>query len=214
MPGLLSAKTVAPKSNNKGTSVGKSPTPFPIFPLALAQPRQPLPGSPGSPVFSSSLPSHSGLLQQTFTGDYYLQVFMSDRRPRDARHCLPARPCWRGSGLLSALMPGSIQTRPPMRRAAVPSFLTSEISPKGKTHGSKESILSSTRVHFFLFSFHSGCRGTSCRTFQEAFGLGYYLHVFAFPLYTEMGDGEGGEFCLETKTLPGPVHKVLFQLPI
>lgn len=67
---------------------------------------------------------------------------------------------------------------------------------------------------FTFFFFHSGCRGTSCRTFQEAFGLGFYLHVFAFPLYTEMGDGEGGEFCLEMKTLPGPVHKVLFQLPI
>lgn len=132
--------------------MGKSPTPFPISPLTLAQPRQPLPASPGSPVFSSSLPSHSGLLQQTFTGDYYLQVVMSDRRARDARHCLPARPCWRGSGLLSALIPGSIQPRPPMRRATVSSFLTSEISPKSKTHGSKKSILSSTTVHFFLFS--------------------------------------------------------------
>lgn len=131
--------------------MGKLPTPFPISPLALAQRRQPLPARRGSPVFSSSLHSHSGLLQQTFTGDYYLQVVTPDPRARDTRPCLPARPCLRGSGLLSALMPDSIQTRPPMRRATVPSFLTSEISPKGKTHGSKK--IHPFFPHGSLFSF-------------------------------------------------------------
>lgn len=172
-PGFLSAQTVVPKSNNKGTSHGEITHSFPSFSSRPSSAETAPPSQPRQPVCSSSLPSHSGLLQQTFTGDYYLQVVTPDPRARDTRHCLPARPCWRGSGLLSALMPGSIQTRPPMRRATVPSFLTSEISPKGKTHGSKKnSSFLPSRFTFFLFSFYSGCSSTNGLAFQEAFGLG------------------------------------------
>lgn len=152
-PGFLSAKTVVPKSNNKGTSRGEITHSFPHFSSRPGSAETAPPSQPrqAPPPFSSSLPSHSGLVQQTSTGGYYLQFVTPDPRARDVRHCLPARPCWRGSSLLSALMPGSIQTRPPMRRATVPSFLTSEISPKGKTHGSK--TIHPFFPHSSLFSF-------------------------------------------------------------